>query len=196
MVGLPTSLTASTAMADQGAAFVLGQVEVADDVLDHDDGVVHQDADGEDQGEERDAVERVAVEVEHQQRQGQRAGNGDADDERLAPAQRQQDEQRHADHRDAHVEQQLVGLLLRRLAVVAGDGHLHAVGDDPALERLDLLQDLVRDRDGICPGPLGDGQGDGGLLVALSRPAPRPSPKNTYWLGSSGPSTIVATSRR
>ena len=99
-------------------------MEVADDVLDHDDGVVHQDADGEDQGEEGDAVERVAVEVEHQQRQGQRAGNGDADDDRLAPAQRQEDEQRDADHRDAHVEQQFVGLLLRRLAVVAGDGDL------------------------------------------------------------------------
>ncbi len=92
MVGLPTSLTASTAMVVHGAALVLVQMEVADDVLDHDNGVVHQDADGEDQGEERDAVERIAMEVEHQQRQGQRAGNGNADDDRLAPAQGQQDE--------------------------------------------------------------------------------------------------------
>ena len=64
-----------------GAALVVGQVEVADDVLDDDDGVVHQDADGEDQGKESDAVERVAVEVEHEQREGQRAGDGDAHDE-------------------------------------------------------------------------------------------------------------------
>ena len=41
-------------------------MEVADDVFHHDDGVVHQDADGEDQGEERDPVERVAVQVKHQ----------------------------------------------------------------------------------------------------------------------------------
>ena len=47
-----------------------------------------------------------------------------ADDDRFAPAERQQDEQRHADHRDAHVQQQFVGLLRRGLAVVAGDGHL------------------------------------------------------------------------
>ena len=72
------------------AALVLRQVEVADDVLDHHDGVVHQDADGEDQREERDAVEREAVEVEHQQRQRERRGNGDADDARFAPAEREQ----------------------------------------------------------------------------------------------------------
>ena len=36
-------------------------MKVPDDVLNDDNGVVHQDADGEDQGKERDAVERVAV---------------------------------------------------------------------------------------------------------------------------------------
>ena len=121
MVGLPTSLTASTAIVDQGRPLLCGQVEVADDVLDHDDGVVHQDADGEDQGEEGDAVERVAVEVEDQQGQGQRGGDGQHDDDRLAPAEGEEDQQRHAEDGDAHVQQQFVGFLRRRLAVVAGD---------------------------------------------------------------------------
>ena len=44
------------------------------------------------------------------------------------------------------------------------------VGDDPALERLDLPQDLVRNRDGVCPRPLGDAQGDGGLFVGDGGP--------------------------
>ena len=45
---------------------------MADDILHHDDGVVHEDADRKDQREERDAVEGVAVEIEDQQRQAER----------------------------------------------------------------------------------------------------------------------------
>ena len=40
------------------------------DVLHHHDGVVHQDADGEDQRKQRDPVQRVAVEVKNGQREG------------------------------------------------------------------------------------------------------------------------------
>jgi hypothetical protein len=76
MVGLPTSPTASTAMVDQ-AGPVLGKMKVADDVFDHHDGVIDEDADREDQGEEGDAVEGEAVEVEDQQRQRERR-DGDA----------------------------------------------------------------------------------------------------------------------
>ena len=61
----------------QGAPLILGEVEVPGDVLHHHNGVVHQDADGEDQREEGDAVERVAIdEVDEQgQRQGDRHGS-------------------------------------------------------------------------------------------------------------------------
>ena len=44
------------------AALVLRQMKMADDVFHHHDRVVDQDADGEDQREERDAVQREAVE--------------------------------------------------------------------------------------------------------------------------------------
>ena len=60
IVGLPTSSTASTA-ATSGARSPTPQVAV--DVLHHHDRVVHQDADGEDEREQRDAVERVAQRV-------------------------------------------------------------------------------------------------------------------------------------
>ena len=60
MVGLPTSSTASTATSRERPPVVLGQLEMAVDVLHHHDRVVHQDADAEDQGEQRDAVEGVA----------------------------------------------------------------------------------------------------------------------------------------
>jgi len=46
---------------DEGPPMILGQMEVARDVLHDHDGVINQDADGEDQGEEGDAVQCVAI---------------------------------------------------------------------------------------------------------------------------------------
>ena len=62
IVGLPTSFTASTAMRGPVAAFVLREMKMPHDVFHHHDRVIHQNADGEDQGEKRDAIEGVAVE--------------------------------------------------------------------------------------------------------------------------------------
>ena len=147
------------------AASVLRQMKMADDVLDHHDGVIHQDADGEDQREERDAVEREAVEVEDQQRERERGRDGERDDGRFAPAEREQDEQRHADDGDAHVQEQFVGFLRGGLAVVARDGDCDVGGNERAFERLDLAQHLVRDGDGVRARPLGDAERDGGFFV-------------------------------
>ena len=61
MVGLPTSSTASTATSASGRPFILRQVEVPGDVLHHHNGVVHQNSNGEDQGKQGDAVQRVAI---------------------------------------------------------------------------------------------------------------------------------------
>ena len=43
------------------------QAEMPHDVFDHDNRVVDQDADGEDEREQRDAIQRVAEEVEDEQ---------------------------------------------------------------------------------------------------------------------------------
>ena len=48
----------------------------------------------------------------------------------------------------------------------------------------------------LAPGRLAMLRVTAGCSVADGRSAPRPLPKNTYWLGSSGPSMIFATSRR
>ena len=48
----------------RATAAVFRQAEMPHDVLHHHDGVVHQDADGEDQRKQRDPVECVAVEIE------------------------------------------------------------------------------------------------------------------------------------
>ena len=91
-------------------------------------------------------------------------GNGDGHDERFAPAQREQNQQRHADDGDEHVPEQFVGFLLRRHAVIPRDGHLHVGGNDAAFERVDFPEDFVGDGDGVGARPFGNGQRDGGLL--------------------------------
>ena len=67
---------------------VLRQMKMPHDVLDDDDGVIHQNADGEDEREERDPIERETVEVKDQQRQRERGGDGDRNDQptRASPA--------------------------------------------------------------------------------------------------------------
>ena len=143
----------------EGPVAVLGQAEVAHHVLHVDDGVVHQDADGEDEGEEGDAVEGEAEQIEGRQGQGQGHRDGNGHHPGLSPAQDQGDQQADAGHRQAHVEQQLVGLLPGRLAVVAGHGHLDVRRDDPAAQGLDLAQHLGDHLHGVGPGALGHRQG-------------------------------------
>ena len=108
MVGLPTS---STPPPPPTSGVSVAHLQVAVDVLDHHDGVVHQDADREDQREERDPVERVAQRVVGEERERERHRHRDQHDQRLAPAQEDPDEHRHRERGDEQVEDQLVRLL-------------------------------------------------------------------------------------
>ena len=112
--------------------------EVPDDVLDDDDRVVDEDADREDQREERDAVERVAVEVEDEAASapaspGRRPSTTTAS-RRPSVSQIRIDTENDGDE---HVPEQLVRLVLGRLAVVARDGDVHVGGDDRPAQPLD-----------------------------------------------------------
>ena len=60
--------------------------EVAGDVLDDHDGVVHHEAGGDGQRHQRQIVEAVAQQVHHAEGADQRHGHGDAGDERGAHA--------------------------------------------------------------------------------------------------------------
>ena len=117
-------------------ALVVRQVEMANDIFHHDDGIIDEDADREDQREQRDPVERVAVEVENQQCQRERAGNRDPDDDRLPPAEREQDQHRNTDDSDQHVKEKLVRFFRCRLRVVTGDGRRHIQRDESAFQRV------------------------------------------------------------
>jgi hypothetical protein len=99
---------------------------MAHDIFHHHDGVVHQDADGKDQGEQGDAIQSVAVEVEDGEGQRQGDGNGDEHDERFAQPQRDGDQQADRNHGDEHVPQEFVGFVGGGIAVIPGDDYVHA----------------------------------------------------------------------
>ncbi len=80
-----------------------------DDVFDHDNRVIHENADREYQGKESDPIKSVAVEVENQESKRQGSWNCDAHDGGFAPTQRQPYQQRNSKDCDSHVEKQLVG---------------------------------------------------------------------------------------
>ena len=127
---------------------------VAGDVLDHDDGVVDQDADREDQREQADAVQRVAHDARGEEREQDGGRDDHRHDQRLAPADRDGDEDDDRDRREAEMEEELVRLLVGGLAVVAGDRHLDVFGKDLAAHRLEPLDDLSAMTTALVPGRL------------------------------------------
>ncbi len=126
---------------------------VAGDVLDHDDGVVDQDADREDQREQADAVDGVAHQIGGKQRQQYRGRDHDQRHQRLAPADRDRDQTDDRDRGEPEVKQKFVGLLVGGLAIVAGDGDLDVIGDQAGLQPFEPVRDVLRDdhRVGAAP---------------------------------------------
>ena len=72
---------------------VVRKMKVAHDVFHDNDGVINQNADAEDEGEEGDAIERETQQVKDQQRERERGGYGNRNNQRFAPAQQKEDEQ-------------------------------------------------------------------------------------------------------
>ena len=137
------------------------------DVFHHDDRIIHQDANAEDQREEGDAVQREAIEVKNEQGQRERGRNGHGHDAALPPAESQPDEDGHAEHGDAHVQQQLVRFLCGSLAVVARDAHGDIGWNDRAFEQVHLADHFVCHGDRIRTGTFGDAERDGRFFVRL-----------------------------
>ena len=71
-------------------------------------------------------------------------------------------ERRHRNHGDQHVEEQLVGFLGGRFAIVAGNGKLHIGGKQRATQRLHAGKHAIGHRDGVGALALGNGECDGG----------------------------------
>ncbi len=115
----------------------LAQTAMAVDVLHHHDGIIHQDADGEDEGKQRHPVEGKARDPAGKQGQCQGDNDGYAHHQRLAPTHAHQHQQHHRGGGEDELADQGVGFGLGGDAVVTGHRHLDASRDEPILEALD-----------------------------------------------------------
>ena len=145
-----------------GAASPIIHRPVPGNVLDDDDGIINQNADREDQGEQADAVDRVAHHHRGKQRQQDRRRDDDQRHQRLTPANAEGDQDHDRDRRKSKMEQQFVGFVVCGRAIVAGHFHFHALGDQGALEGLESLEHRTRDHNGIGAGAFGNRDGDSG----------------------------------
>jgi hypothetical protein len=107
---------------------------------------------------------------------------------RLAPAEREPDEQGDAERGDEEMAQQLHRLLVGRLPIVAGDGEPEVAGHQVPAQLIHLLEHPLGQRGGVDAGPLGDGQGDGRLrpcgLARQVGDVPRRLPRPVVHLGN------------
>ena len=81
-----------------------------------------------------------------------------ADDDRLAPAEREADQQDHRTGRERQLLDQLVGLLGGGFAIVARDAHLHAGGHQRVAQFVEPIACRARHVDRVGAGFLGDGE--------------------------------------
>ena len=180
--------------AHAGASVLHGPV--AGDVFDDDDGIVHENADREDQREQGDAVDRVAHHQRREERQQDRCRDHDQRHQRFAPANRKGNQDHDGDRGQAQVEQEFIGLVVRRLAIVAGDFDAHAFRDQAAFQQVHPVQDGFGHVHGIGAGALGEGQRHGRAIAAKPSPSARRSSVQTRESLSSPDTRIVATSER
>ena len=138
--------------------------EVPHHVLDHDDRVVDQNADAENEREQRHAVQRVAHQIKHGQREPEGHRNRQQHDARFAPPEEQRDQDGHGDRRQKQVFQQRVRLVLRRCAVVPCRCDVQVGGKRDAFHLPHTRQRGVGDVGCVGAFALGDGDRDGRIL--------------------------------
>ena len=109
---------------------MLPELEVAVDVLHVDDGVIHQQAQGQDQGKEGHPVDGVAEHHVAGEGDGQGQGHRQGYDEGLPPPQEQRQEHGDGEHRDEEFPHELVDLLIGGGAVVPGHFYPDGGRDD------------------------------------------------------------------
>ena len=137
------------------------------DVFEHHHRVVDEDADGKDQREQTDAVDGKAHDQRHEHGEQDDDRHDDDDDHAGAPAEEKPDQHHHGAGSDEELEDQLVDLLLRGLAVVPRHRDVDVVGNERTFQLLDQFEDVIGDGDAIGALLLGDGERDGRRAIGL-----------------------------
>ena len=130
------------------------------DVLDDDDGVVDDDAGGENDAEQRQSVDREAHELHEPERTDERHRDRNGRDDRAAPGlQEDEDDEHDEDDRLGERLQHLANRLAHDVGRVERDLVVHA-GRKLLLEPLELLHHRVVHVERVGPGELYDAHAD------------------------------------
>ncbi len=132
---------------------------MAVDVLYHNNGVIHQNADGEDQRKQRHPVEGKTPGPAGKQGQCQGDDDGHPHHQRLAPAHAHQHQQHHRRGGKNQLADEGVGFGLGGDAIVTGHRHLDPGRDKPILETLDPRLHPLGHLDRVLTRLLADSQG-------------------------------------
>ena len=153
---------------DLGRGFA-SHLEVAVDVLHVHDGIVHQQAEGDRQREQRDAIDGESEEIVDDESETEDTGNRDGHHQRLPVAQ-PHGQQRH-DHRDGDQQAlfEFFDLVVGGDSIVPRHYHLHVGGQNFLLQLFHPLQEVLGYPDVVRAVFLGYGDGDGGLRAVLGR---------------------------
>ena len=80
---------------ERGLKHPLAHLHVPDDVLQHDDGVVHDEADRKRQGHQREVVQRIAEQIHHRERAHNRHWQRQAGDHRRGKISQEEEDHHH-----------------------------------------------------------------------------------------------------
>ena len=140
-------------------------LDVAGDVFEHDDGVVHHETGGDDQRHQREIVERETVEIHDRERADEGHGDRETRDEGGAGA--AEKKKHHEHHEPGGNHQRMLGFAQRSAdagRAVHDDGEIGVGGQEGAKGRK-LGGDRVDRCDDVGPGLAADHQDDGGAVI-------------------------------
>ena len=147
----------------------LAHLHVADDVLEHHDGVVHDEAHGERQRHQREVVDRVAQHVHDHERADDGHGQRQArDDRRRDVPQEEEDDEDDEGDGEEQGELHVVHRVADRDRAVVEDVEVHR-GGELGLEHGEDLPDRVHHLDGVGAGLALDGEDDRPVVVVPAR---------------------------
>ena len=143
------------------------QTLVTVDVLHHHDGVVHQDANRENQRKQRHAVEREAPSPRGKQSDRQGQDHSSTHNGSFATTQGNEHQGHHRGCGEQQLLNQLLGFVVRGFAIVARGGDFHVLWNLALLECGHLRQHSISHLNGVFAGLLGDGDGHCGAFARL-----------------------------
>ena len=113
------------------------------DVFDHNNGVIHQDPDREDQRKQTNPVNREPHQECRENRKQNNHRNNHQHHNRGTPAQRQPDHHGHSASHHEQLEQQLINLMVRRFAIVPRNFNMNVVRDQTTLQTIYISQNFI-----------------------------------------------------